>query len=164
LSSTPSSKERRAFSSSVFCVHNDHVLLIRHKLLGLWLPLGGEIEAGETPQEAARREACEEAGYEPEDLVFPPIPSWWGQRAPIDGYMEYEEHPAGPKGTHMNFVFVAKARHKRVFSDGSWDSYLWLSPQGVEDRPALCKTTTPNVILNLKRIAGLLETGVLSNA
>src|SRR6266571_6985866 len=53
---------RRAFSVSIFCRHEGAILLIRHKRLGQWLPVGGEIEQGETPLEAARRELLEETG------------------------------------------------------------------------------------------------------
>jgi 8-oxo-dGTP pyrophosphatase MutT (NUDIX family) len=62
--------ERRAFSVAVFCRNGDAVLLIRHRRLGTWLPVGGEIEAGETPLEAARRELREETGLEVEPLDF----------------------------------------------------------------------------------------------
>ena len=38
------------------------VLLHRHKRLGIWLQPGGHLEAGETPSDAALREAVEETG------------------------------------------------------------------------------------------------------
>ena len=40
------------------------MLVIHHRRLGTWLPLGGELEAGETPLEAAARELREETGLE----------------------------------------------------------------------------------------------------
>jgi ADP-ribose pyrophosphatase len=56
----------------------DRVVLIEQFRIGAletegdpWLlePVAGIIEAGETPEEVARRESLEEAGLEPEDLI-----------------------------------------------------------------------------------------------
>src|SRR5688572_28279852 len=105
--------ERRAFSVSVFARHSGRVLLIRHRRLNAWLPAGGEIEAGETPLEAARRELLEETGLEGR---FLPI-----ERAGVaavdgtpPGLLGYEEHLAGSKGLHLNFAFVADVGSERV--------------------------------------------------
>jgi 8-oxo-dGTP diphosphatase len=40
---------RRAFSIAVFCRQGGAVLLVHHRRLGTWLPVGGELEPGETP-------------------------------------------------------------------------------------------------------------------
>jgi len=40
------------------------VLLLKHKRLGIWLQPGGHIDDGETPWDAARREAYEETGLD----------------------------------------------------------------------------------------------------
>ncbi|HEU5059505.1 MAG TPA: NUDIX domain-containing protein [Kofleriaceae bacterium] len=93
---------RRAFSVAVYARRSDRVLVIHHRRLGTWLPLGGELEPGETPLEAAVRELREESGLE----------GRFGRlRGACDGVppglLGYEEHRAGGKGLHMNFVFVA---------------------------------------------------------
>lgn len=52
------------FTVSVFVVHDEKVLLVDHKKLGKWLPVGGHIDIGEDPEQAAYREAEEECGLE----------------------------------------------------------------------------------------------------
>ncbi|HVU51533.1 MAG TPA: NUDIX domain-containing protein [Polyangia bacterium] len=110
---------RRAFSVAIFCRHGGEVLLIRHKRLGAWLPVGGEIEPGETPLEAARRELGEETGLEGT------FPRGLGVEGTPPGLIGYEEHPAGSKGLHMNFAFVADVPTRALavcdeYTDARW--------------------------------------------
>lgn len=49
-------------TGSAIVVGRRGVVLHKHKRLGLWLQPGGHVEAGETPAEAALREASEETG------------------------------------------------------------------------------------------------------
>lgn len=51
-------------TGSAIVIGDAGVLLLKHKRLGLWLQPGGHIDAGETPWEAALREAIEETGLE----------------------------------------------------------------------------------------------------
>jgi len=53
---------RKDFVATAFIVRGQKVLLVKHKKLGLWLPVGGHIEPGETPGEAMHREVLEESG------------------------------------------------------------------------------------------------------
>ena len=93
---------RRAFSVAVYARRSGRVLVIHHRRLGTWLPLGGELEPGETPLEAAVRELQEESGLAGR---FAPLRGACDGVPP--GLLGYEEHQAGAKGLHMNFVFVA---------------------------------------------------------
>lgn len=53
---------RVCLCSTAFLVHQERILLIQHKKLGIWLAPGGHIEADELPHEAAERECLEETG------------------------------------------------------------------------------------------------------
>jgi len=153
LDATQNTKSRVAFSSSIFCVNAGHILLIKHNLLGLWLPLGGELEIWESPQEAALREAMEEAGYSDEEIAFPNLKGT--AFCEPAGFIGYEEHTAGPKGTHLNFCFVAQVAHRNVKGDGTWSEHKWLLPEDVQG----LHFTTSNVQYSARQIGELIKKG-----
>ncbi len=68
--------EKIDFTVAIFVVEGGKVLLIHHRNLNRWLPLGGHIELDEDPETAALREAEEESGLQI-DLV--------GERPPTTG-------------------------------------------------------------------------------
>lgn len=55
-------------------VKNGKVLLRYHPKLGKWLPPGGHIQPGETPDEALRRELLEETGLVIEPIDYARLP------------------------------------------------------------------------------------------
>jgi 8-oxo-dGTP pyrophosphatase MutT (NUDIX family) len=114
---------RKAFSVAVYARKQDHVLVIEHRRLKTWLPIGGELEAGETPAEAAARELREETGL---SGVFPSL------AGALDGVpaglIGYEEHQAGSKGLHMNFVFVCDvAPDAEVQPNDEFGAWRWVN-------------------------------------
>lgn len=113
--------DRRAFSVSVFCRNEGAVLLVRHRRLGAWLPVGGELEPGETPLEAARRELSEETGLEGR------FPAGLGVDGTPPGLIGYEEHAAGSKGLHMNFCFVADVASRALAGCDEFDEVRWVA-------------------------------------
>ncbi len=125
------SEGRRAFSVAVYARRGGvggQVLVILHKRLGTWLPVGGEIEAGETPLEAAARELREETclvgRFGPVVDALDGVP--WG-------YLGYEEHDAGSKGMHMNFVFVADVSDDAlVVPNDELVEYRWIDSAGLD--------------------------------
>jgi 8-oxo-dGTP pyrophosphatase MutT (NUDIX family) len=113
---------RRAFSVAVYARRGDRVLVIHHRRLDTWLPLGGELEAGETPLEAAVRELGEESGL---TGAFVPLAGAADGEPP--GFLGYEEHVAGAKGLHMNFVFVADVDPEAgVTPNHEFGDYRWV--------------------------------------
>src|SRR5690242_4805870 len=75
--------EKIDFTVAIFVVHEGKVLLIHHRKLDKWLPLGGHIELDEDPEQAALREAKEESGLDVELLGERPPTTGAGTRALI---------------------------------------------------------------------------------
>jgi 8-oxo-dGTP pyrophosphatase MutT (NUDIX family) len=75
--------EKIDFTVAIFVVQNSRVLLIHHRKLDKWLPLGGHIELEEDPEQAALREAREESGLEVELIGDRPPTTEPGTRALI---------------------------------------------------------------------------------
>lgn len=120
---------RRAFSVAIYPRHRGRALLIKHTRLGVWLPPGGEVEPGETPLEAAIRELREEtglAGRYPKTTEVDGVPL---------GYIGYEEHPAGAKGTHMNFVFVCDVDTDEITPCAEFTEWRWVDSMGSLSAP-----------------------------
>ncbi len=112
--------ERRAFSVAIFCRHRGAILLIRHRRLATWLPVGGELEAGETPLQAAERELREETG------LIGRFPAGLGVDGTPPGLIGYEEHLAGSKGRHLNFAFVADVASREIRGCDEFDAHRWV--------------------------------------
>jgi len=120
---------RRAFSVAVYARRGHRVLVIEHRRLRTWLPIGGELLAGETPLEAAQRELREETGlsgrFRPLSEALDGVPP---------GFLGYEEHPAGSKGVHLNFVFVTEVEgDAEVTPNEEFGAWRWVD-RGELDR------------------------------
>jgi 8-oxo-dGTP pyrophosphatase MutT (NUDIX family) len=111
----------RDFTVAVFVLHRDHVVLHRHRKLGIWLPPGGHIEPNELPDEAACREVIEETGLEVE-LV--------GERGIGTDYPGEPVQLVRPEGIQLETIGPG---HEHI------DLIYFARPVGVEALPPLAE-------------------------
>jgi 8-oxo-dGTP pyrophosphatase MutT (NUDIX family) len=101
--------EKIDFTVAIFVVHERRVLLIHHRKLDKWLPLGGHIELEEDPEQAALREAREESGFEVELLGERPPTTEPGTRALIaPRYLDI--HRISETHEHIGMIYWARPK------------------------------------------------------
>ncbi len=122
------------FTVSVFVVHRARVLLVDHRKLDKWLPLGGHIEPGENPEQAAYREVAEESGLEIE---------LWGERPPVEfpgtlplvapTYLDVH-HILGDH-QHIGMIYFARSRSDQVVLQAAEHRKIrWFSADELSER------------------------------
>ena len=105
----PHLHERIDFTVAIFVVQHGRVLLVHHRQLGKWLPLGGHIELEEDPEQAALREAREESGFEVELIGERPPVTEPGTRALIAPRF-LDIHRINPTHEHIGMIYWARPK------------------------------------------------------
>lgn len=98
------------FTVAIFVVREDRVLIVHHRKLDRWLPLGGHIELDEDPEQAALREAREESGLEVELIGERPPVTEPGTRALIAPRF-LDIHRITPTHEHIGMIYFARPRN-----------------------------------------------------
>src|ERR1043166_4774373 len=102
--------EKIDFTTCIFVVHDEKVLLIHHRKLNKWLPLGGHVELDEDPEIAALREAKEECGFEVELLGERPPTTGNGTRALIAPRF-LDIHHITDTHEHIGMIYWARPKN-----------------------------------------------------
>ncbi len=105
--------EKIDFTVAIFVVEGKRVLLIHHRKLDKWLPLGGHVELDEDPEQAALREAKEESGLEVELLGERPPTTGPGTRALIAPRF-LDIHRINDSHEHIGMIYWARPKNGNV--------------------------------------------------
>lgn len=97
------------FTVAIFIVHDGKVLVIHHRKLNKWLPIGGHIELDEDPEQAALREAKEESGLDVELIGERPPTTEPGTRALI-GPRFLDIHRISDTHEHIGMIYWARVK------------------------------------------------------
>ncbi len=124
---------RKHFVATGYVVRDGKTLLLLHKKLGMWLPPGGHLRPGETPEDAARREIREETGLEVDILSERQAPD------PNDGkvrflhvpnHVQLENIPDHPQ--HIDLIYFCRARNGRAAISREHSRMRWHSIRGLK--------------------------------
>jgi len=102
--------EKIDFTVAIFVVHGGKLLLIHHRKLNAWLPLGGHIELDEGPEQAALREAKEESELEVTLLGERPPTTGPGTRALIAPRF-LDIHRISDTHEHIGLIYWARPKN-----------------------------------------------------
>lgn len=105
----PHIHEKIDFTTAILVVHEAKVLLVLHRKLGRWLPLGGHIELDEDPEQAAVREAKEESGLDVELVGERPPTTESGTRALIAPRF-LDIHRINDTHEHIGMIYLARVK------------------------------------------------------
>lgn len=127
--------EKVCFTSEVFIVHEGRVLLRRHRKYGsIWLSVGGHIDPGEDPTQAAVREVREEVGL---DVVIDD--SHMRFRAGGEIYRDLippvavGRHNISGGPDHVIFIYFARASSAEVVPEKPDDEWKWATKEELSD-------------------------------
>jgi 8-oxo-dGTP pyrophosphatase MutT (NUDIX family) len=110
-------------TGSAFIVGPRGIVLHRHRRLGIWVQPGGHIDAGESPWDAARREASEETG----------MPVCYLGKEPELAHVDV--HPGGRGHTHLDLRYLFEAADADPDPpDGESQEVAWFGWEEAADR------------------------------
>jgi len=122
------------FVVSINIVFDGKVLMVHHKKLDHWLPVGGHIELDEDPEQAAVREAKEESGLDIELIGTKPSFDCPGTKFLISpAYLDIHDIP--PKDhKHIGLVYFARAKTDAItLATEEHHAIRWFTPEDLID-------------------------------
>jgi 8-oxo-dGTP pyrophosphatase MutT (NUDIX family) len=147
--------EKIDFTVAIFVVHQGKILLIHHRNLNKWLPLGGHIELDEDREAAALREAREESGLEVELLGERPPTTEPGTRALLAPRF-LDIHRITDTHQHIGMIYWARPKNGALtLSAAEHHDIRWCSAAELDDlQPPMTGAVKWYCRTALKEVAG----------
>jgi 8-oxo-dGTP pyrophosphatase MutT (NUDIX family) len=146
---------KRCFVATGYVVRDGKTLLLKHRKLGMWLPPGGHIDEGETPDEACLREILEETGLTAEICSSRRGPDPADGRVkylPLPDHVQLEDIPNHPQ--HVDFIYFCRAGEGSVtLSEREAGGMRWFSEQELAADPELSEEVRLTGALAIRRVS-----------
>ncbi|MDA7916370.1 NUDIX domain-containing protein [Verrucomicrobia bacterium] len=121
------------FTVAIFIVQDAKVLVIHHRKLKKWLPIGGHIELDEDPEQAALRESKEESGLDVELIGERPPTTEDGTRALISPRF-LDIHRISETHEHIGMIYWARPKTGEVtLAEEEHHDIRWCSANELDD-------------------------------
>lgn len=111
------------FAATSYIFYGNKVLLIKHPKIGKWLPVGGKVDLGESPDEAVLREIYEEVGLEVD--IIKKNRSFTQK---IDTIQYVQNEDLGSK-YHIDFIYYSKAKTDKFKLENEINEAKWFDYQ-----------------------------------
>lgn len=121
----------RTVTASVYVIHQNKVLLHKHKKYNTLFPLGGKMNPDEVPHETALREVFEESGLKVE-LYNEDSNFELGRVIQLNRPMHILLENVGHEVENIDFIFFATANDNNINpQDGESKELYWFSKEEV---------------------------------
>ena len=97
---------RVCLTAAGILIHEQKVLLVKHKKLGIWLNPGGHVDENELPHQAAEREFWEETGIKVRALDLEPLSS-----------EDESQYVPNPIASNLHWVSQENFNHRQAGRD-----------------------------------------------
>jgi ADP-ribose pyrophosphatase YjhB (NUDIX family) len=128
----PHIHEKIDFSVETLVVYKGKVLLRKHDKYGIWLSVGGHIELGEDPNEAAVREVKEEMGLDVELVDSRLFKENEKDRRELIAPTGLNRHSISATHEHISFMYFARATSDVIIPEKSTDVWKWCTENDLD--------------------------------
>lgn len=125
--------EKIDFTTDVFVVHGDRVLMRKHEKYHIWLGVGGHIELNEDPIEAAVREVKEEVGLDVRIIDTRMYTGTEEERAELIPPMGMNRHRVSDTHEHISLYYAALCDSDEVIPENVDDEWKWCKSEELEE-------------------------------
>ncbi len=121
------------FVVAVYIVYDNKVLLVNHKQLLKWFPLGGHIELNEDPEEALLREIKEECGLEVEMAGTKQVFDETGTK-PLLPPLYLDIHDIKAPHRHVGLIYFAQSKSSEaILAPAEHNDIRWFNKEELSD-------------------------------
>ena len=122
------------FCVGAYIIHGEKVLLIHHKKLQTWLPVGGHVELNEDTDQALFREIEEESGLKAEHLtVFSTKPELTQAKALYTPNF-IDIHPIGDSHQPVGLIYFVRSTTDAIaLAEEEHNQIRWFTKQELSD-------------------------------